>query len=337
MHLSPAIVSLVLGSILTLEVEQASSLRIVVLEGEGAVNIIQQKTAVRPLIEVRDRNNLPVAGASVTFSIGGGGSGAAFAGGVQTLTVTTNAAGQAAASGLNALSSGAFQIQVQAAYQGQLATAAISQTNFATAAAAAQAGAGAGGGGTASGAAGGAAGGGGGLSATTIAIVGAAVGGGALAATQVLGDKGEFDVYTGSLTGQLIYTTLATTPQGQQTACDRTQALTGSMTIELRAGNAAGTARMQVSQNEVSVTGPCGPNPPQTFGVGGAAVTGGPSALTFTDTSSGFIITTVVFNGSLSGNTITGTVRISHVQQGTGTGASPSGGGSTTLQVTLQK
>src|SRR6187399_3377889 len=74
------------------------ALRIVVLEGEGAVNIIQQKTAVRPLVEVRVRNNLPVAGATVTFTIGGG-QPAAFAGGLQTMTVTTNAAGQAAAVG----------------------------------------------------------------------------------------------------------------------------------------------------------------------------------------------------------------------------------------------
>ena len=84
--------------------QPALPLKIVVLEGEGAVNIIQQKTAVRPLIEVRDRNNLPVAGASVTFSIGGGGQGAVFAGGAQTLTVTTNAAGHTAASGLSAVS-----------------------------------------------------------------------------------------------------------------------------------------------------------------------------------------------------------------------------------------
>jgi hypothetical protein len=327
------IITLVMGSLLALDAQQASSLRILVLEGEGAVNIIQQKTAVRPLVEVRDRNNLPVAGATVTFSIGGGGSGAAFAGGVQTLTVTTNAAGQAAASGLNALSSGAFQIQVHAAYQGQIATAAISQTNFATAAAAAQAGAGAGGGGTATGATGGAAGGGGGLSATTIAV-----GGGALAATQVL-PKGEenVDVYTGSLTGQLVITSVATNPQGQQTSCDRLNAVTGSMTIELRDGNATGTAHVQASLNEVSATGGCGANPPAPVSVPGVAVTGGPSALTFTHSSSGPLITTVVFTGSLSGTTITGPVRITIAQQGTGTGASASLSGSTTLQVTLQK
>jgi hypothetical protein len=339
MRISVAIGVFVLGSTLALDARQGPSLKIVVLEGEGAVNIIQQKTAVRPLVEVRDRNNLPVAGASVTFSIGGGGSGAAFAGGAQTLTVTTNAAGQAAASGLNALSSGAFQIQVQAAYQGQIATAAISQTNFATAAAAAQAGAGAGGGGGTAGATGGAVGSGGGLSATTIAIVGAAVGGGALAATQVLpkGDEENFDVYTGSLSGQLVITSLATNPQGQQTSCDRLNAVAGSLTIELREGNATGTARVQGTLNEVSVTGGCGPGPSGPFTVPDTPVSGGPSALTFTHSSTGPSVTTVVFNGSHSGSTITGTVRISLSSQGTGTGTSANLSGSTTLQVTLQK
>ena len=43
---------------------RAAALKIVVLEGEGAVNIIQQKTAVAPVIEVRDRNDQPVSGAS---------------------------------------------------------------------------------------------------------------------------------------------------------------------------------------------------------------------------------------------------------------------------------
>src|SRR5688500_11228988 len=50
---------------------QVGGLKIVVIEGEDAVNIIQQKTAVAPLIEVRDRNDLPVAGVPVTFSVAG--------------------------------------------------------------------------------------------------------------------------------------------------------------------------------------------------------------------------------------------------------------------------
>ncbi len=99
------------------------------------MNILQQKTAVAPIVEVRDQNDLPVGGAIVTFSISGGQ--AAFAGGAPQITVTTNAAGRAAASALNPLQAGPVRIQVQAAFQGQTATTTIAQTNAATAAEAA--------------------------------------------------------------------------------------------------------------------------------------------------------------------------------------------------------
>ena len=112
--------------------QPAPALRIVVIQGEDAVNIIQQKTAVAPVVEIRDRNNLPVAGATVTFTIGG--NAASFAGGVQTITVATNAVGQAAAVAINPIASGAVQIQVAAAFQGQAAAATIVQTNVLTAA-----------------------------------------------------------------------------------------------------------------------------------------------------------------------------------------------------------
>jgi hypothetical protein len=335
-----------LSSVATPRAQQpVPALRIVVLEGEGGVNIIQQKTAVRPLIEVRDRNNLPVSGASVIFTIGGGGQSAAFAGGAQTLTVTTNAAGQAAASGLNAISSGPFQIQVQATYQGQLATAAISLTNFATAAAAAQAGAGAGAGsgGTASGAAGGAAGGGGGISATTIGIVGAAIAGGAVAATQVAGkkeaDEGTrtgFDPYTGSFSGQVVIIISYTTPEGIPGSCTRTRAMTGTMTIDLNADHATGTVGLQSAQNETGVTGTCLPGTTVNLSVPRQPVTGGPSELTFTHTASfGTAETDVLtFKGSHSGTAITGTLRLDVTDP---SGSRSSGSGSTTMQVTLQR
>ena len=160
-----------------------SDLRIVVNAGEGAVNINQQKTAVAPIVEVRDRNNVPVSGATVTFSVSG--KGATFSSG-STLTVTTNAAGQATATGFTPTAAGAVQVNVSAALKGLVASAVtITQTNFATAAAAAAAGAAGGGGASAAGAAGaGAAGAGGGLSMTTIAIIGGAVAGGAVVATQ---------------------------------------------------------------------------------------------------------------------------------------------------------
>jgi hypothetical protein len=143
----PALVAALLLSVIDASGGQgAGALRIVVISGEDAVHIIGQKTAVAPLVEVRDRNNQPIAGAVVTFTIDGG-KNAAFAGGSQTLTVTTNAAGRAATSTLTPLNSGSFQIQVQAAYQGQTAAATIAQTNVLTAAQAAAAAGGAGGGG----------------------------------------------------------------------------------------------------------------------------------------------------------------------------------------------
>jgi hypothetical protein len=150
--------------------QPAAGLRIVVVEGEDAVNIVQQKTAVRPLVEVRDSNNLPVAGATVQFTLqtlGGAANTASFANGQTAFTVTTNAAGRAASPQLQALGRGALRINVQASYQGQVATTTVSQTNFATVAEATQAGktptssSSGGASGTGSGAAGGGAGAGG--------------------------------------------------------------------------------------------------------------------------------------------------------------------------------
>jgi hypothetical protein len=338
MRFSTPLAAVVFMAVVALGAQQASGLKIVVLAGEGAVNIIQPQTAVRPLVEVRDRNNLPVAGATVTFSIGGG-SGAAFAGGAQTLTVTTNAVGQAAASGLTVISSGAFQIQVQAEYQGQLATAAISQTNFATAAAAAQAAAGTGTGGT-TGAAGGAAAGGGRSAGATIAIVGTAAGAGALIATQVGGSDPEakvLHVFTGPVGGQLIFTS-----RSADTSCVRTMALGGSMSMELTTGGASGTADLLVTQDQVALTGPCSVLSPPPLSLTGVAVTGGPSALTFTEVgqSSGggtTGTTTVKFTGAVSGNTVTGTVSIEMAEIGSTATPDAEASGSATFPVTLQK
>ena len=129
-----------------------SSLKIVVIEGEAAVNIIRQNTAVAPVVEVRDRNDLPVAGATVTFAISGGSKAAAFASGTQTLTVTTNSLGRAVAAGLHPVGSGAFRLSVQAAFQGQTATATIAQSNVIAATQAAGASSASGGGGLSHGA-----------------------------------------------------------------------------------------------------------------------------------------------------------------------------------------
>jgi hypothetical protein len=121
------------------------ALKIVVLEGEDGVNIIEKKTAVKPVVEVRDRNNLPVAGAVVIFSIvgvsaaRGGGGEAIFANGTKMVTVTTNASGRAVAGELQALSKGTYQVQIQAFNHGQVASTTLTQTNYLTEAEAADA------------------------------------------------------------------------------------------------------------------------------------------------------------------------------------------------------
>jgi hypothetical protein len=94
---------------------RAAALTIVVVEGEGAVNIIQQKTAVAPVIEVRDRNDQPVAGASCALRF-------RKAGFVQQrahVSVTSDAAGRATAAGLTATSAAPLQITAVGGVQGQ--------------------------------------------------------------------------------------------------------------------------------------------------------------------------------------------------------------------------
>jgi hypothetical protein len=117
---------------------QSGALRIVVLEGEDAVNLIDKKTAVKPTVEVRDRNDLPAAGALVIFAVRG--RGATFANGARQISVTTDTIGRATVNELTPITRGTIEIQVNATYQGQTATATIRQTNFVNAAQAAQAG-----------------------------------------------------------------------------------------------------------------------------------------------------------------------------------------------------
>ncbi len=169
-----------------------SGLTIVVIEGEDAINVIQQKTAVAPIVEIRDRNNQPVAGATVRFTIQGG---RATFNGARMITLTTDAAGRAAVSGMTPTGSGVFQITASATYQGQTAAVTIAQTNVLTAAQASSAAGASSAGGTAGGASGAS---GSGLSLTTIGIVaGGAVAGGAIAATQLAGAQGGVAIYEG--------------------------------------------------------------------------------------------------------------------------------------------
>jgi hypothetical protein len=147
-------------------------LNLIVVEGEGAINNIRQRTARETIVQVEDENHKPVAGAVVVFTLPSEGAGGTFAGGAQMLTVTTNAQGRAVAQGLRVNRvAGRWQMRVNASSGGRTGTVTVTQTNAVAAAAGA-----------------GAAGAAAGISAKVIVIVvavaGAAAAGGVVAATR---------------------------------------------------------------------------------------------------------------------------------------------------------
>ena len=314
------IVAAVLAVVSGAAAQQPNSggLRIVVVEGEDAVNIVQRKTAVAPVIEVRDRNDLPVSGAMVTFSIQGGK--AATFGGASSLTVATNAAGQAAVTGFTPTAAGAVQIHVSAAFQGQIATATIAQTNVMTVAQAAAASAATSGasGSPAPSAGGGAAGGGGGVSTTTLAVAGAAVAGGALAAVKVAENIHFDEQFSGPMTGQLVFTSVS---RATGNACITIYTVNATLNLEIDDG------RGDRSEGHYEIKGPapmtsysCSGTPPSdrtiewggTFtGTDGAMRGSGSSSFAGTAPDGGPFqgVATSTFEGSRSGDTITATVK----------------------------
>jgi hypothetical protein len=279
---------------------RTAALKIVVLEGEGAVNILQQKTAVAPVVEVRDRNDQPVAGALVRFAIR---SGRATFSGARTISVTTDAGGRAIAAGFAPTGSGGLQIGATAAFQGQTAAITIAQTTVTTAAQAA----------AASGAAGAGAGGGGGLSTTTIGVIAGAAAGGVAVGVKALGGGTTF---RGDYSGQIVMTSgIAPGP-----TCTFVETLTGSVAITLDdPGSATGTA--EVKEQHTITAGNCG-------NLGGGAndeargpLSGTPGSLTFdlqkTNPLSGGNnrVKPWSFVGQLNGNEITGVLTTGDINQ----------------------
>ena len=146
-------------------------LNLIVVEGEGAINNIRQRTARETIVQVEDENHKPVAGAVVVFTLPSQGAGGTFANGAQTLTVMTDAQGRAVAQGLRVNRvAGRWQMRINASLGNRTGTATVTQTNVAAAAAGAGAGAAAG------------------ISAKVIviavAVAGAAAAGGVVAATR---------------------------------------------------------------------------------------------------------------------------------------------------------
>jgi hypothetical protein len=347
-----------------------NGLRIVVIAGEDAVNVIQQKTAVAPIVEVRDRNDQPVAGVLVRFAVRGGRG--ATLDGQATATITTDAAGRAAVTNFTPTAPGTLQIDVSASAGGQTATTTITQRTVATQAEAEQARQGSNG--SASAAAGAAAGGAGGRSVGLWLLGAAAAGGGVFAATQLGGDDGG-----PSSPGSTGSTGSSTTPPPPPTSTSRSVTVNGTFALPFRgtfiSGPATcawnptitGTVRLvlQVASSG-TVTGQmtfpsatipaisaiCGqgvaipaPGGPAPFTTMNAPVTGSSTAMTATDTSTtsttingpGGTSTethrwTATFAGALNGNVVSGRLRL--VDACSVTGGTCSGEGETTI--TLQ-
>jgi len=106
-------------------------LHIVVIEGQGALNNIRQRTGSELVVRIDDDRNNPVPGAAVTFTLPAQGAGGTFSNGSNTISVVTDNQGVAAVRGLRPNDvAGTLQIRVNASYEGQATRSAITQFNM---------------------------------------------------------------------------------------------------------------------------------------------------------------------------------------------------------------
>ena len=94
-----------------------AGIRIVVVRGDKAKNVIQQIPPESLTVRVEDQNRRPVAGATVVFTAPNAGPSGEFATGSPSFSATTNQDGLAVADGFhpNAVA-GAYQIQLRAEF-----------------------------------------------------------------------------------------------------------------------------------------------------------------------------------------------------------------------------
>jgi hypothetical protein len=106
------------------------TLQIVILEGEGALNNVKQRTAREQIVQVQDENHRPVAGVLVTFVLPEYGPSGTFLNGGRSFAATTDEAGRVVAPGFKPNAElGEFRIQVTADFRGRSAKAQIRQSN----------------------------------------------------------------------------------------------------------------------------------------------------------------------------------------------------------------
>ena len=108
------------------------SLRVLVLAGNGEVNDLERKVMAPVVVNVLDQDDRPVEGANVVFRFPVSGPSGVFPGPSSSVTVRTNADGQAAATGWTANNqTGPFRVQVTATRGSETGTAVVAMENVA--------------------------------------------------------------------------------------------------------------------------------------------------------------------------------------------------------------
>jgi hypothetical protein len=107
---------------------QPAGIQLTVVDGEGTINNVGQRSSKDPVVRVEDTNGKPVAGASVVFTLPTEGASGVFGNGEKTLIVVSDARGEAAATGLRVNTvAGRLPIHVNAPYRGLTARTNITQ------------------------------------------------------------------------------------------------------------------------------------------------------------------------------------------------------------------
>lgn len=105
-----------------------TELNIVVVQGEGAINKVRQRVTTEPAIRVEDEQHRPVSGVAVVFTLPTEGPTGEFGNGSKTMTIMTDASGQAAVAGLKVNEyPGKLILHVSASYRGLTARTNITQ------------------------------------------------------------------------------------------------------------------------------------------------------------------------------------------------------------------
>lgn len=107
-----------------------ASIKLMVVQGEAAINNIEKRVVTEPIVEVRDQENRPVAGAEVVFTTPPSGPSATFFGASRSYTVKSDESGRARGTGLSPnVEEGTYPIDVTATLGNLQTSVSITQTN----------------------------------------------------------------------------------------------------------------------------------------------------------------------------------------------------------------